>query len=276
MRTSGLATFLTITLPWVILCCQTVRADRLYGNASLSYERIIRKNEETLQDDLTRELLIVNYEDALFTKNLLRLTANLNRREFAFSDYHEFIPIYSLNLTSYGYAFDIRYSPYKRRGLQIDANEATDVFYRDWRITANINYVDWPAFSLIYTRLRGFDRADVPTYDSYNRNFVMESSYNYGVLSLRANYNNLRQVNKVVTTQQAITETFSSTVGLSQTISDIAYVNTTYNYYDTRRTSDEIRDQQSNTHTVSSMISLSAIPHFSLNAGFSGRFTNAR
>ncbi len=140
--------------PW----CDTAVAGRLFGNASLSYEHIKQQNGEADEDDITRETAIINYEDVLFYKNHIRLTANLQRREQSFANYHEFQPVYYLDLKSYGYAFNARYSPYKRRSYTAAVTEFVDVYYRDWRITAQLAYTDYPTFNLVYSHFSNFDK----------------------------------------------------------------------------------------------------------------------
>ena len=252
------------------------QADRLWGNASLSYEHISREdNGREQSDDITRESLILSYEDALFTKNRLRLTMNLQGRAFPFSDYHEYQPIFYADIKSYGYTFSARYSPYKRRSLAAGSNNFIDVYYRDFRGTASFTYDRWPTFTLIYNRLENFDRAEVRRYDAFNRNVVLESSFDRGVLSLRSNYNNLRRKSNLPGGVNSLTETYTATAGLSKAFSGLGYASTTYNFYDTRQSSNDVRIQDSKTHSVSSMLTVTAIPKLSLSGSYSGRFTEA-
>ena len=249
--------------------------NRLYGNATFSYEHIRQHDGETLKDDLTREIAIINYEDILFYKNQLRLTANLQRRELSFSDYHEFRPIYYLDLKSYGYAVNVRYSPYTRKSLTASGIDLVDVFYRDWRVTTQLVYPDYPTFNLVYSRLKSFDKEEVHITDSHNRNLVLESSYSIDPVSLRANYSNLKQVNNLGGGNELSTNTYSATAGINQNLRNLGYFSSTYNYYDTKRESGDLLGQESHTHSINSLFIFNAINHFTFNTNYSGRFQRA-
>ncbi|UCD62520.1 MAG: hypothetical protein JSW34_07050, partial [Candidatus Zixiibacteriota bacterium] len=251
------------------------RAGRLFGNASISYEHVTRDAEETATDDVTRETAIINYEDVLFYKNRIRLTANLSRRQLSFSDYHEFQPIYHFDLSSYGYSLNLRYSPYKRRSLTFTGTEPIDVYYRDWRVTSQLNYPRYPTLSFVYSRLKNFDREDERRFDAFNRNLAVQSSYNVNPVSLRLNYSNLRQVNNLPGGSRATTETYSGTVGFSRNNNRLGYFNATYNYYDTRRQARAALSQKSYTHSVNSLVVFTPLSRLTFNAGYSGRFQQA-
>lgn len=251
------------------------QAGRLFGNASFSYEHITQEAQERREDDLTRETAIINYEDVLFYKNSLRLTANLQRRELSFSDRREFQPIYNLDLRSYGYSFNARYSPFKRRGITVAGTELIDVYYRDWRLTAQLNYNGYPTLSAVYSRLKNFDREEERRYDAYNRNLALESSYTVSSLTLRANYANLQQVSNLPGGSRIETETYSSTVSLNESLSGVGFASASYNYYDSRREANQISGQKSFTHSINSLVSLSAINRLTVNASYSGRFLQA-
>ncbi len=264
-----------LALAATCLVAGQAKAGRLFGNATLSYERISQDGDDGATDDVTRETAILNYEDVLFYKNHIRLTANLQRREQSFSDYHEFIPIYYFDLKSYGYALNVRYSPYKRRGITVGGVEIIDVYYRDWRVTSQLNYAGYPTFNMVYSRLSNFDKADVRRFDGYNRNWVLESSYSVDPVSLRANYSNLKQVNNLAGGSETLTESYSGTFGFNKAVSGLGFLSTTYNYYDTRRETGAAFTQNSNTHSLNSIAIVNAIEKLSANVSYSGMFTSA-
>ncbi len=272
--------FCTITLFMAViglsLSGREAKAGRLFGNATLSYEHITQETDAEVKDDITRETAIINYEDVLFYKNHIRMTANLQRRELSFSDYHEFRPIYYLDLKSYGYGVNVRYSPYKRRSLTASGVDLIDVYYRDLRVTSGLNYIGYPAVNLVFSRLSNFDREEAPRFDAYNRNWVAESSYNIDPVSLRANYNNLRQVNNLSGGIRTTTETYSGTAGFSRNFTGLGYLSATYNYYNTQRESNSVISQDSRTHSFNSIAIFNAVEKLTANASYSGRFLTAK
>jgi len=264
-----------VTAAIVLVGAGTARADRIWGNGSFSYEHLSTSTDTTISDGIKRETLILSYEDALFVKNRLRLTANLQGRDFQYTDYHEFQPIYYLDLRSYGYTINARYSPYKRRSLAGGTNDIIDIYYRDWRGSATFDYDGWPTFSAVFSRLSNFDKREVHRFDGFNRNLVLESSYDRGPFSVRGNYNNLKRRSNLPGGVDNVTETYAGTAGLNTTIEKFAYVSTSYNYYDTRQKSDDLTTQKSQTHSTTAMLSVKPITQVSVNASYSGRFTSS-
>ncbi|MDH4157310.1 MAG: hypothetical protein OEW00_08555 [candidate division Zixibacteria bacterium] len=254
----------------------TVRADRLYGNAMLSYQHIEQPNGTTGKDDLTRETLLVNFEDVLFTKNQIRLAANLSRRELSFSDYHEFRPIYYFDLKSAGYAFQTSYSSYKRRSLVIGSDRTIDVYHRDWRSTAQFNYEKLPSLNIVYNRQRSFDKESVKRFNSRSRNLVLESNYVYKTVSLRTSFNDLKQRSDLPGGLDNHTRSYTGTVAISLPLRTFGFLSTTYNYYQTRQYSDESFGRKSLTHSATTLATLTPVRNLTLNLNYSGRFNTAR
>ena len=247
-------------------------AQRLFGNFSYSYEHLTQRTAVTREDDLSRESAIISYEDILFYKNEMRLTANLQRREFSFSDYHEFVPIYSLDLRSYGYSFSARYSPYRRRSSLLESTDFIDVYYRDWRFNGQFSYDKWPTVGIIYSQLKNFDRGEVRRYDGQTRNLVLESSYARSDLSLRANYNQRQQRNNLSGFNDIDIKTWSGTASTNRPLRGIGFASASYNYYDSRRYTNGERRSTSNTHSMSSLLNVTSLPLVRLNLSYSGRF----
>ena len=263
-----------VTMLSSILLPSNLMAGRLYGNGSVNYEFIDNHETEAGSDAVTRETLILTFEDALFVKNSLRLSMNLQRREFPFSDYREFRPVYYLNLESFGYDLNLRYSPYTRRVRQTAQTTEIDVKYREWRLTSQLNYPKWPGVSFVYNRLRNFDTEDRSFQDAYNRNFILESNYTLRSLTARGNYSNLQQVSNLSGVQNT-TETYSSTLGFQRSFLASGYISTSYNYYDTRRKGALGQSRASSTHSLSSLVSMTPTSGLSMTASYSGRFTDS-
>ena len=251
-----------------------VQAGRLRGTTTFNFERIDRQQDGEGKDNLSRETLLLSYEDALFVKNRLRLTADLLRREFIHSDFHEFRPSYRVALENYQYNIDVLYSPYTQRVSTVGGVSQFDVNHRDWRATARFNYQDLPSLSFVFTRQEGIDADKQRLQDAYNRNLVAETAYRWKSISARVNHSNLRQVNRL-SQITATTRTYSTTNDLSHTFPGRGFVNTSYNYYDTRRESGLNFTQKSHTHSISSLASYSPITSATLNANYSGRFTRS-
>ncbi|MEW6050979.1 MAG: hypothetical protein AB1644_07965 [Candidatus Zixiibacteriota bacterium] len=251
--------------------------DRLYGNLSFSYQRLRETSPDSLgfktrTDDLTQESAILNYEDALFTKNQLRLGMNLNRREYSFSSYHEFRPIFYLDLRSFGYTISSSYSPYRR--LVTDA-AGTRLFYqhfRDWRSSLSTSYTNWPSFGMTYTSNRNWYEGYIYTRDARSSNLVMQSSYLYHGLSYQASFNSLKASFLQGGGTDNHTRTLSSTVGYSKSAVRLGTINTSYSLYTTRRYDNDLLSIKSRTHAVSAMYSSPTLLKFNGNASYSGRF----
>ncbi len=268
--------FLLLPIVLAAVCTTSSYAGRLYGNASISYEHLERTDDSlNVSDDITRESLIISYEDALFVKNRMRLTANLQRREFPFTGYREFQPIYYLDLKSYGYNINVRHSRYTRRSILAGTTGFLDVHHRDWRVTTTVNYDDWPVFNVVYSRLENFDDLDRSRYDGYNRNVILDGNYTVGPASIRANYNNLKRVNNTANGLDATNETYTATGSFSKNVNGLGYFSTTYNYYDTHQETNDLTTQNSLTHSLTSLLSATPLPSLSLTASYSGRFTEA-
>ena len=266
------ASRLILVLLVVLLGVGQADAQRLSGNFSYSYEHLTQQAAEDREDNLSRESAIISYEDVLFYKNDMRLTANLQRREFSFSNYHEFIPIYSLDIRSYGYNFSTRYSPYRRRSILLESDDFLDVYYRDWRFTGQLDYNKWPTFGIIYSRLKNFDRGEIRRYDGQTQNLVVDGSYAVTDVSLRASYNQRAQRNFLPGSNEIDIKTWSGTASTNRQLRGVGFASASYNYYNSRRYTNGERQTTSNTHSVSSLLNVSSIPFINVNTSYSGRF----
>jgi len=267
-----------LALPVIVLLIgwTSSRADRFYGNLGYSYLHLSQSapSGDTLlhqTDDLTQETAILNYEDALFTKNLLRLGANLSRREYSFTSYHEFRPIFYLDLRSYGYTLSSSYSPYNRLVTDVAGGNLYHQYFREWRTSATTNVPKWPTFGLTYNSNRSWYEGTVGKRDSRNTNFVAQSSFTNRGFSYQAAYNRLKTKN-LETLAGSNTRTLSSTVGFARNSAHLGSVSTSYGIYTTRRLSNDILDITTRTHSVSAMYSSPQVARFSGSASYSGRY----
>ncbi len=247
-------------------------ADRLYGNAAFNYQHVKETNHGIKKDNLTNGTLIIGYEDALFTKNWIRLAANLTRRKFSFTDYHEFRSIYYFDLSSYGYALNTSYSPYKRLDAYETGQGGFYIYSRDWRSSLQLNYPKWPTFGVIYNRNYTFDREAVRRNDGISRNFVADANYGIGPMTFRIGYNNLKQASYVQQGYNNLLKTYNATTGFNKSLPRYGFLSTTYNYYYTRRFNNGVINQKSLTHSISAMVGSVAWMNLNANLSYSGRF----
>ncbi|MEP0828886.1 MAG: hypothetical protein HRF51_10230 [bacterium] len=256
----------------LLFAVNTAVSGRLYGNVAFYYQHVDESNQIERQDDLTRESILLNYEDDLFVKNWIRLAANLDRQEFSYTNYHQFRPIFYFDLKSYGYLLNFSYSPYRRLTTTPAGGEPFYLYYRNWRGGLHINYPDYPSLSLIFNQTGNYDKEVIRRYDGRSRNFVAESIYQKGAVSLRANYNNLTQSNFLPGGKETVTRTYSGSAGVTEMLGKVGNFSATYNYYQTDRLVDDIRSQRSRTHSATALFSSYEFKKLSLSAAYSGRF----
>ncbi len=250
-------------------------AERLYGNASFNYQHVRESNQDIRTDNLMRETLIIGYEDALFTKNWIRLAANLYRQKFSFTDYYEFRSIYYFDLRSYGYTINTSYSPYKRLYSHEGGVGDFYIYNREWRSSLQLNYPKWPIVGIIYNRNSSFDREAVRRNNGVSRNFVSDATYNTGPFTLHLGYNDLKQANNITSGYNNRLKTYTATTGINKSLPRYGFMTANYNYYDTRRYNYGVFDQKSLTHSVNAMLGTVEWMNLNANVSYSGRFFNS-
>jgi hypothetical protein len=279
----------------MIVVASRAEAGRLYGNLSYSYQRLITEPfvpEDTIlendtivaiipahnnsqSDNLTQETAIINYEDYLFTKNRMRLGANLSRRKFPQIDYYEFRPIYYFDLKGFGYSISSNYSPYKRLSADAAGLVTYYQYYRDWRTTAEIRYNKWPSLGLTYNSNKNY-RSDELSHDqTKGSNFVLQSAYTYKSLAYQAIYNNLRTTSTSGQGLDYLTRTLSGTAGFTRSTRRLGNFSASYNYYDNRQYFNHALSTTALTNSVNGMYSSPIVHNVSANASYSGRFYSA-
>jgi hypothetical protein len=280
---------------FVLFAISDVRAGRLYGNLSYSFQRLTNEPfvpEDTLldndtivaiipahnireTDDLSQETAILNYEDLLFTKNRIRLGANLSRRKYPQINYYEFRPIYYFDLQSFGYALSTNYSPYRRLSSDAAGLISYYQYYRDWRTTAEIKYDKWPSLGMTYNSNKNF-RDDARSHDqTKGANLVLQSAYAYKAVAYQAVFNNLRTTSTSGLGIDYLTRTLSGTGSLTRTTRTVGTLNASYNYYDSRQYFNHSLNTTALTHSVNGMYSSPLVHNISANASYSGRFYTA-
>lgn len=280
-----------------LLCAASVNAGRIYGTANLLYQHMEEEGQRVIfvvppgefepdtavvsvgtADDLSQESFILNYEDVLFYKNRIRFGANLFRRELAFSDRREFRPIYSFDLRSFGYSFSTSYSPFKQLALLpsgVLSTKVINIYNRDWRTTASINYPKLPTLGFVYNHTKAYDRELVRRYDSYSKTTVIETGYSVGPFTARAFYNRLRQETKVGIPSNNTNQSYTGSAGFGSLLPRVGYLSTNYTYFNTRferAGSGPASVSKSFNHSMNALFSSERYHNLGVSASYSGRF----
>ncbi len=284
----------------IALMASSLQAGRIYGTGNWSWQHIeqlgdrivlvqrpgTEEYDQVIQnvntaDDLNAETIFLNYEDVLWYKNRLRISAYLSRREMSFSDTREFRPTYSAELRSYGYFISSSYSPYTQRAVTQTGTGLVqaDIIHRDWRNTLALSYPKMPTLAFVYNRNESHDKERSGRIDGETRNFLVETGYSWEVVSARINYSNLRQESRqafpFVNTQRSYTGTAST----SRQLGKLGFFSSNYTYYNTRNTREVDQLQaitRTTNHSATAMLSSQEWRHLIASVSYSGRFGESR
>ncbi len=283
-----------------VACASSARAGRIYGTGNISWlhnesdgNRLIlvqQPGSEEIDElivpvgtseDLNSETLLLNYEDILFYKNRLRLSAYLYRRELGQSDDREFRPIYSAELRSFGYFFSSSYSPYTEQALAQTASglRTVEIKHREWRNTLSVTYPNYPTLSVILNKNTTKDTETGRRVNGEIRNFLVDAGYTLGPASARLNYSNLRRKSEQTTQLTTTQNNYTGALGFNHQISALGFVSGNYTYYDSRNTISNLGDStqtKSNNHAVALMLGTQQWHQLSATASYSGRFAETR
>ncbi len=252
-------------------------AGRLYGNANLSYQHFDEQSTDTtgtsLTNDIDQQTLILNYEDVLFTKNLMRLGLNLNRQKYSGYSGHEYRPIYYLDLQSYGYSISSSYSPYRTLVHDVGLTNLYYQNFRDWRFTLSTNYPKYPTFGATYSSSHTWYQSGQGQRDQRSRTTVLQSSYNFKGIAYQATYSALRSQDVLGGSVNSLLRTMSSTVGYTKSQPKLGSLTTSYNLYLTRHYNSDLLSDKSRINSISAIYGTPVIAHFTGSASYAGRFT---
>lgn len=228
-------------------------------------------------EDLNSETLLLNYEDILFYKNRIRLSAYLYRRELGLSDDREFRPIYSGELRSFGYFLSSSYSPYTEQALTQTASglRTVEIEHREWRNTLSLTYPEYPTLSVILNRNSTTDTESGDRINGEIRNLLVDLGYTLGPTSVRLNYSNLRRESDQTTSFTATQKNYTGALGFNQQVSNLGFISGNYTYYDSRNTNAAAGSStrvKSNNHAVALMFGSQQWYQLSATASYSGRF----
>lgn len=253
----------------------SVFAQQWNGNASFSAQTSRTAPSVVPKSGTYNTRAFVNIEDVLFYKTRLRLGGNFTWRDEMYSVLREFRPIYNSSLSGYGYVLTSTYSPFWRfttRPGDSTGSKMFRVYHRDWRTTLAISVPRYPSLNLVFNRFRQFDREAMPTYNSLQRTWVVESNFQRNQYSLKGNYNRRRQDNHVTGQVDDVVRSMSGTVSLLANSLKLGSASATYNYYDSKRTLGNMSGEATKTHSMSLLVANSFVPGLSATASYSGRF----
>lgn len=264
----------------------SAQAGRLFGTANLSLQSTDQVNgvlradstvDEHSWSNTSQQTILINYEDVVFTKNSLRLGANLYRQKLS-GAIEQVRPIYSMDLRSFGYFLSTSYSPYHLpAGPDSLGLEHNNIYYRDWRNTVSVNMPRYPSASFIYNETKVFDQQTPRRFDSKSTTTVLESDYTLGPASVRGNYNRLIQQDRTYPGNLFKNQSYTGALAFNQNFSRVGYVTAAYSYYDSRTTNSALPSPNPvlvRTHSVNLLYSSHQYGGVSLTSSYSGRFSD--
>lgn len=268
-----------IALVLLVLCSQSANADRYYGNISMGYSKQF-ESEGVPGWTQQQQQLALSYEDVLFYKNRMRLGLNFYRTQRPQSDRYDTRPIYSFDLSSYGYSLRFSYSPYKRwYSESLGEFERFDypVYSRESRASVSLLYPKFPTFTFTYASRRNFDREVGRRIDTKNENILAQSGYTMGPVAASLSYNRIDQVNHLAIASDRQLESFTAATNVSQNLAGWATVSAGYSYYDTKSQLPSAQNATLNTdaQSVTLFANSRRIYNVAAFASYSGRFFNS-
>lgn len=281
-------------------CAIDAEAGRIYGTGTLSWQHVeqigdrltlvqrpgTEEYDEVIlpvnsSDDLNSETFLLNYEDVLWYKNRLRLSAYLNRRELGLTDDREFRPTYSAELRSFGYFLSSSYSPYTQVAVTQTGEglRRVDIIHREWRNTLALSYPKVPSLAFVYNRNESWDKERTGRIDGETRNFLVESNYTMNIVSARVNYANLRQESRQAFPFTNVQRSYTGTLSSSKQVGNLGFYSGNYTYYNTRNSRENGGIEaitRSNNHSVAAMLGTQEWNHLVASTSYSGRFAESK
>lgn len=270
---------------------------RLYGTLNATYQHNTRDGfaraidtagsdslvAVTTSEDYGQSDLLINYDAMLFTKNTLRLAANVSARQGTGTGKWSVRTIYYLDIRNDGYSYSSSYAPYSQEYEQKRVDNSilrTRVYYRDWRNTLNIAYPKWPTLNATYGSSTTFDRLPVRKLDGSSKSYFLDSYYSYGALAVRGSATQTRAENKVSSPHNISTvRTYNGSTSFAKDFGKAGYLSSSYAYLDTRS---EAQSQVltvgllSHSHSVTAYYGARSFHGVGASASYSGRFVSNR
>ena len=257
---------------------ETVNAERWYGNLVLTGQRTRTTPVGSNDGSMYQAHANVNVEDVLFYKNRLRVAGNFDWRREA-SGYKEYRPIYYGDLFGYGYAINTSYSPYKRKGVWLGGGPTgslVEVTTHDWRSSLAVTVPKYPSLSIVYNRVKSFDKLGLSASNYLQHTTVVESGYSRNFYSLRGNYYRVQNKDLRNAYKSDVVKAASGTVSGTSPASRYGNASITFNYYNTRRSLADTVLGRGQTGSIAAMAATSYVKYLSAMVSYSGRFTGSK
>ncbi len=277
---SGRPWHLNLIVFATVLCVMpySALAQRWYGNVSLLAQKSQTVPAVVPKSGLYVSRALINVEDVIFYKTRFRFAGNFSWRDDMYTAYREYRPIYYGFLSGYGYELNSSLSPFSRltsRTGDSTGSSSFKVYNREWRTALAVNIPKFPTLNLVFNRYSQFDREPIPTYNSQQRTWVIESGFQRNLYSLRGNYNRRKRDNHVTSQVNDVVRSANGTVSALTPLSELGNASATYNFYDTKRTLAGADGDASQTHSLALMASSAFIKKLNATASYSGRFTQS-
>jgi hypothetical protein len=275
-----------------VLIPRTGRSGELSGTINASYQRDVRQEIRNSSDSVIspgssseskQSNIRINYEDILFSKNLMRLGANYFIQRDEIGARWDVRPIYKFDLSSAGYSYSSSYSPRKqtsRLRMPDSTYIETRTYFRDWRNSLSVNYKSLPPLTLSYNLSRNFDDQPVRETDRRRRYISAQTTYSLGPAAANLVYTNTKSENRRPSSQTVDElRTWQGSTGFSGTLNAVGSFSASYSYLDTRATreiSNPVPASTTNVHSVALMATSREWMKLSATASYSGRFLDVR
>lgn len=272
-----LRTLSIVTL--LLFSAGNVVADRLYGNLNLLGEHSRQVGVIDYSDNSSQATLTLNYEDALFVKNQMRLGLQVSRRDYPNSPQRDFRPIFYLDLKSYGYALNSSYSPYRRLTTDAIGARTYYLYSRDWRSNLALNYDRYPPVNITYNRTRKFDREVQRRFDNSGETFLIDARHTLGGVSVRGSYGRVTSENALLGGSNSTSENVAAAATLTKNYDGIGYLNALYSYYSSEIDRQSLSVQNRTeflAHTINSLLSSDRFYGLMATTSYSGRWSESR
>ena len=268
------------------------RAGQLSGTINAMYQRSTREATRDSADSVVspetsteskQSNILINYQDVLFSKNLMRIGANYFIQRDVAAGRWNVRPIYNFDLSSAGYQYSGSYSPRKVPSSQ-PLNDSTYIktrtYIRDWRNSLTLSYSKLPVVNVSYNTMRFFDDQPVRTTDRKNRYLTVQSGYVAGPASANVVYTGSRNENRLTSPRTRDNyRTWQGTTGFTGTSGKIGSYSASYSYLDSRSSRQAVTPgpiSSSHIHSVAAMVTSRELYKLSSTASYSGRFQTAQ
>jgi len=289
MRLAGWT--LLIASGWAVTTC-TITAGQVSGTVNAIYSRstreaVVNEADSVISPETSTEAkqsnVRINYQDVLFSKNLMRLGANYFIQRDEIAGRWDVRPIYNFDLSSAGYTYNGSYSPRKQTSRLRIPNGTyveTRTYFRDWRNSLTVRYKRYPVVTGTYNISRGFDDLPVRKIDHRSRYASAQTAYFVGPATVNVIYTNSQnEDSRLKPITKANKRTWQGNAAFAGTAPAVGSFSASYSYLDARAATQAAATPPitaSHIHVVSAMVTSREVFKMSATASYSGRFLNTR